>query len=99
MAADLPAGGADGWARYLPLCGVVAVLWSVPYVLRSRRMYADADAEQARSDLREREHLTQLSAARLRAAIAREFHDVVARKARPAARRRGASSSSSPRGA
>jgi signal transduction histidine kinase len=75
---DLPAGGVDGWTRYLAFCGVVAVLWSVPYVVRTRRMYANAVADRSRIEEREREHLTQLSAAEERAAIAREFHDVVA---------------------
>ncbi|MFH8470906.1 sensor histidine kinase [Streptomyces sp. NPDC017991] len=68
----------EGFGDIVALGGLCAAVWLTALVLRTRRLYVATLEDRAATIEREREHLIQLVAARERADIARELHDVVA---------------------
>lgn len=58
--------------------GLTLTVWLTAFALHTRRLYAESQAARARHVEREQEQLVRLAAARERAEIARELHDVVA---------------------
>ncbi len=58
--------------------GLTLTVWLTAFVLHTRRLYAESQAARAWHVEREQEQRVQLAAARERAEIARELHDVVA---------------------
>jgi signal transduction histidine kinase len=57
---------------------VCAMVWSLGFTGRTRRLLIEGLRERAAAAERERDHLTQLAVAAERASIARELHDVIA---------------------
>ncbi|MET9776014.1 histidine kinase [Streptomyces sp. NPDC006367] len=62
----------------LLLWGLTLTVWLTAFALHTRRLYAESQAARARHAEREQEQRVRLAAARERAEIARELHDVVA---------------------
>jgi signal transduction histidine kinase len=60
---------------YVAVCSAV---WLVGYTVRARQLYVRSLEERASTLERERDHLARIAVADVRAAIARELHDVVA---------------------
>ncbi|MFD7702571.1 sensor histidine kinase [Streptomyces caelestis] len=58
--------------------GLTLTVWLTAFALHTRRLYAESQAARARHVEREQEQRARLAAARERAGIARELHDVVA---------------------
>ncbi|MEU3728552.1 histidine kinase [Streptomyces sp. NPDC033538] len=58
--------------------GLTLTVWLTAFALHTRRLYAESQAARARHAEREQEQRVRLAAARERAEIARELHDVVA---------------------
>ncbi|CAL9417715.1 sensor histidine kinase [Streptomyces sp. enrichment culture] len=58
--------------------GLTLTVWLTAFALLTRRLYAESQAARARHAEREQEQRVRLAAARERAEIARELHDVVA---------------------
>ncbi|MEU2566783.1 sensor histidine kinase [Streptomyces althioticus] len=58
--------------------GLALTVWLTAFALHTRRLYAESQAARARHAEREQEQRVRLAAARERAEIARELHDVVA---------------------
>ncbi|MFE4385855.1 sensor histidine kinase [Streptomyces sp. NPDC056844] len=58
--------------------GLTLTVWLTAFALHTRRLYAESQAARARHVEREQEQRVRLAAARERAEIARELHDVVA---------------------
>lgn len=58
--------------------GLTLTVWLTAFALRTRRLYAESQADRALHIQREQEQRVRLAAARERADIARELHDVVA---------------------
>ncbi|MFI2505068.1 sensor histidine kinase [Streptomyces sp. NPDC018972] len=62
----------------LTFWGLTLTVWLTAFVLHTRRLYAESQADRALHVQREQEQRVRLAAARERADIARELHDVVA---------------------
>lgn len=62
----------------LVLWGLTLTVWLTAFALHTRRLYAESQAARAWHAEREQEQRLRLAAARERAEIARELHDVVA---------------------
>ncbi|MBT2415621.1 sensor histidine kinase [Streptomyces sp. ISL-12] len=62
----------------LTFWGLTLTVWLTAFALHTRRLYAESQADRALHIQREQEQRVRLAAARERADIARELHDVVA---------------------
>lgn len=62
----------------LTFWGLTLTVWLTAFALNTRRLYAESQADRAVHVQREQEQRVRLAAARERADIARELHDVVA---------------------
>lgn len=65
-------------ASLLTFWGLTLTVWLTAFALHTRRLYAESQAARAWHVEREQEQRVRLAAARERAEIARELHDVVA---------------------
>ncbi|MFE4049972.1 histidine kinase [Streptomyces sp. YIM B13518] len=77
----VPALGIEPFAEpesLLIFWGLTLTVWLTAFALHTRRLYAESQAARARHAEREQEQRVRLAAARERAEIARELHDVVA---------------------
>ncbi|MFC7510711.1 sensor histidine kinase [Streptomyces thermocarboxydus] len=77
----VPFLGLDGFGdgqSLLIFWGLALTVWLTAFGLHTRRLYAESQAARARHAEREQEQRARLAAARERAEIARELHDVVA---------------------
>ncbi|MFD8256711.1 sensor histidine kinase [Streptomyces werraensis] len=77
----VPFLGLDGFGdgqSLLIFWGLALTVWLTAFALHTRRLYAESQAARARHAEREQEQRARLAAARERAEIARELHDVVA---------------------
>ncbi|MET9304204.1 sensor histidine kinase [Streptomyces cellulosae] len=77
----VPFLGLDGFGdgqTLLIFWGLTLTVWLTAFALHTRRLYAESQAARARHAEREQEQRARLAAARERAEIARELHDVVA---------------------
>ncbi|WPP29449.1 sensor histidine kinase [Streptomyces sp. CL7] len=70
--------GSGGGDSLLVFWGLALTVWLTAFALHTRRLYAESQAARARHAEREQEQRVRLAAARERAEIARELHDVVA---------------------
>ncbi len=70
--------GFGGGQSLLVFWGLALTVWLTAFALHTRRLYAESQAARARHAEREQEQRVRLAAARERAEIARELHDVVA---------------------
>ncbi|MFH8974085.1 sensor histidine kinase [Streptomyces sp. NPDC017890] len=86
LAATVEAGGISPFAiepaidlsLLLTYWGLILTVWLTAFALYTRRLYAESQAARALHVQREQEQRVRLAAARERADIARELHDVVA---------------------
>ncbi|MFC9827308.1 sensor histidine kinase [Streptomyces albogriseolus] len=78
--AGAPFVGVEGFGSesLLVFWGLALTVWLTAFALHTRRLYAESQAARARHAEREQEQRVRLAAARERAEIARELHDVVA---------------------
>ncbi|WP_431993515.1 histidine kinase [Streptomyces albogriseolus] len=70
--------GSGGGESLLVFWGLALTVWLTAFALHTRRLYAESQTARARHAEREQEQRVRLAAARERAEIARELHDVVA---------------------
>ncbi|WP_217140560.1 sensor histidine kinase [Streptomyces sp. AC627_RSS907] len=80
-AVGVPALGIEPFAdleTLLVFWGLTLTVWLTAFALHTRRLYAESQVARARHAEREQEQRVRLAAARERAEIARELHDVVA---------------------
>jgi signal transduction histidine kinase len=71
-------GSSVDFEALLVFWGLTLTVWLTAFALHTRRLYAESQAARARHVEREQEQRVRLAAARERAEIARELHDVVA---------------------